>query len=267
MRAVEFEISQIYDTRDRVSDFVVRRPHVEASAERCSRGLPAPPRDLQLGYAETDRQFFDVGRSDMRSVAAICESVGFTPAAGERVLDFGCAAGRLTRWVTDSWPQTVAWGVDIDAPRISWARQHLGSVAKFVMTTKLPHLPFADGFFASIFAFSVFSHVDDLTQCWLLELGRVMRPGGVAVLTIMDEHTIEMMERRYSDHALPQRLAGYRSYYENRDFDMFAITRDSVADVWQRSDYFAEMAQPIFDVIRIVPGFHGWQTGVVLRRA
>lgn len=266
MRAVEFEIDYVYDTRDGVSDFVMRSPQMETSAERCSRGMLVPPRELQLGYAETDRQFLDVGRIDMLSVAAVCENVGFVPKVGDQVLDFGCAAGRLTRWVTDCWPQASAWGVDIDAPRISWARQNLGSVAKFVMSTKLPHLPFGDAFFSSTFAFSVFSHLDDLTQCWLLELARVMRPGGVAVLTIMDEHTIEMMETRYSDHALPVRLAGYRPYYEARDFDMFSITRDSVADVWQRSEYFAEMAKPMFEVAKVVPGFHGWQTGMMLRR-
>lgn len=50
---------------------------------------------------------------------------------------------------------------------------------RFVTTTTLPHLPFADGYFHMIHAGSVFTHIADLAEAWLLEIRRVLaRAGG-----------------------------------------------------------------------------------------
>ncbi|HEY4164321.1 MAG TPA: methyltransferase domain-containing protein [Dongiaceae bacterium] len=263
-RPVEFEIQQVFDSRDFAKDFAIRRSNATEETT-CRLGLSAPPETLRLGYGDGASGYLRQGEDDTKSVRDILSRHGWELPHGGRVLDFGCAAGRLTRWVTSVWPKSEAWGVDIDAERITWARLYLGSVARFSMTTKIPHLPFPDQHFDLAFAFSVFTHIDDLAHAWLLELARVLKPGGAAVVTIMDEHTTKVMTTRYAAHGLPQRLLGYRHYYE-APHEMFVITRDSVPDVWYRGEYFASLAGDAFDVLEMRPEFHGWQTGVAMRK-
>ena len=265
-RPVEFDIQLIHDTREFANDFVVRQKPSRESVASCARGFPAPPEELQLGYGSDSEQYLAGGRNDALAVHSFMSEFGCILSERSRVLDFGCAAGRLTRWITDVWPKAEAWGVDIDAPRITWARQNLSELASFAMTTKIPTLPFSDAFFDLCFAFSVFTHIDDLASMWLLELARTVRNGGTVLVTIMDENTIKQMFERHAEEPLPKRLRDYSEYYQENDFDMFSITRDSVPDVWYRNEYFKKMVQSAFDVIAVRPEFHGWQTGILLRK-
>jgi len=55
--------------------------------------------------------------------------------------------------------------------------------------TALPSLPIQDCFFDVVSAFSVFTHIDDLETAWLMEPKRVLKPGGIAYLTVATDHT------------------------------------------------------------------------------
>lgn len=82
-------------------------------------------------------------------------------------------------------------GVDIAGSPIVWCQQHLQPPFKFVTTTSLPHLPFEDRHFDLVYAGSVFTHIADLADAWLLELRRIVRPGGIVFLTVHDNSFIE----------------------------------------------------------------------------
>ena len=94
------------------------------------------------------------------------------------VLEFGCADGRMIRWLEDWAHDREIWGTDIDASRILWCKQNLGRHFRFATTTIVPHLPFEDRHFGFIYAGSVFTHIDDLADAWIAELRRVLRPAG-----------------------------------------------------------------------------------------
>ena len=71
------------------------------------------------------------------------------------------------------------WGADISAEHILWANRHLRPPFRFVTThDPAAPLPFGDGSFQMIYAGSVFTHIADLADAWLLELRRVLAPGG-----------------------------------------------------------------------------------------
>jgi SAM-dependent methyltransferase len=80
--------------------------------------------------------------------------------------------------------QTCAlYGTDIDDKAIEWCQEKL-DFATFETNGALPPLPFPDGKFDLIYSISIFTHLDEEYQmAWLAELKRVLRPGGIALLT------------------------------------------------------------------------------------
>jgi len=112
---------------------------------------------------------------------------------GDSILDFGCASGRVLRHFLCQTPGFDLWGADINQRNVEWVRRFLDPSIKVFQSSALPHLPLEDRSFALAYAFSVFTHIDEFEIAWLLELRRILRPGGVAYLTVHTEHTWAML--------------------------------------------------------------------------
>jgi SAM-dependent methyltransferase len=106
---------------------------------------------------------------------------------GKRVLDFGCGAGRTLRHFLDEAEQAEFHGCDIDGPSISWLRDHFVPPLHVFESGETPSLPQPDEFFDLVYAFSVFTHLTDHWAGWLLELHRVLKPGGLLFATFLNE--------------------------------------------------------------------------------
>jgi SAM-dependent methyltransferase len=118
-------------------------------------------------------------RSGRAGYDAIASHVPF--AQLESVLDFGCGCGRVTRWWGD-FDGRVA-GSDVSGPAIDWCRANL-PFGRFEQNALAPPLVFEDGSFDLIYALSVFTHLtEDLQLAWRDEVRRVLRPGGLLLLT------------------------------------------------------------------------------------
>jgi SAM-dependent methyltransferase len=92
------------------------------------------------------------------------------------VLDVGCGAGQVVGRLTEAGFQ--AHGVDVSEPNIERAK-------RFSSRCQLydgQHLPFADGFFASVGALNVLEHVEQ-PEHFIPELVRVTEPGGRLVIS------------------------------------------------------------------------------------
>ena len=97
------------------------------------------------------------------------------------MLDFGCSAGRILRFFDKEAADGVeVWGCDIDATSMEWCQRSLmPPLSSRQIDTTQPHLPFPDRHFDSIYAGSVFSHMNELTTAWLLELACLTTQGGI----------------------------------------------------------------------------------------
>jgi SAM-dependent methyltransferase len=166
-------------------DVVVEKPQGRGP------GLPVPPVAFWDGYGFTEEQYLEAGREHTEAMLAILRAAGADPASLDRVLEFGCAGGRMLRWFP-AVEGTERWGVDIRGESIAWCQQHLSPPMLFAANTTLPHLPFEDGYFDLVYCGSVFTHIIDLPDTWMLELRRVTRPGGFLYVTISDKHTVEL---------------------------------------------------------------------------
>ncbi len=141
-------------------------------------GPPLPPRRLMVRVAGTGDAdwFLRGGRAGYDAIAA------HVPLGEiESVLDFGCGCGRVTRWWSDFHGQVS--GSDVSSPAVAWCRENL-PFARFEENALAPPLVFEDEGFDLVYALSVFTHLTgDLQVAWRDELRRVLRPGGLLLLT------------------------------------------------------------------------------------
>ena len=72
-------------------------------------GLPVPPQGLWEGYGNTAEEFLLWGKHNVITMRQILESSGFHIRSGGRVLDFGCASGRMIRWLADIADRCEVW--------------------------------------------------------------------------------------------------------------------------------------------------------------
>ena len=61
--------------------------------------LPVPPRDLWLGYGRTPEEYLASGRRDVESMRTLLSEAGTEWSSCRRILDLGCGAGRMLRWL------------------------------------------------------------------------------------------------------------------------------------------------------------------------
>lgn len=232
-----------------------------------------PPTSLRHYYGFKDGKYhddlyLDSGRKDILSMRKILNGDGFTM-LGERILEFGCSGGRMMRHLEVEATENEVWGVDLHSAAIHWAQIHLSPPFHFFTNTTTPHLPFEDNTFGLIFAGSVWTHIGELDDAWLLEVRRILRPGGRLYITISDENTLEEVKRISPDHPSNQHVA-------ELDEATGMLSKDWVAFVtrttpWlQRAVYRREAwvnrIGKWMDVRITKPNAYGWQTGVLLAK-
>ena len=239
-------------------------PKTPARSEPGKAGLPTPPENLWLGYGRTIEEWLESGKLHVDKMRSLLAESGHSFEPGSCVLELGCAAGRMIRFLDDVAEQGEVWGTDISAEHVLWCKQNLSPPFHFLVTTTTPHLPFADSYFDVIYAGSVFTHIDDLADSWLFELRRVLKPNGRLYVTIHDNDTIRILSEE--KHDLSKTLFCRRDYFENRDFAMFTIGRFMRSQVFYDTEYFVKHLKPFFEVMSVTPAAYGFQTGVLLRK-
>jgi len=157
--------------------------HVEGH----SLPLPAPPD--RFGYPADDAEYLRMGEMDANIFKKqISKHLG--DVENLSILDFGCSVGRVLRHF-DKERVEKRWklnGIDVQALCIEWLRLHFPEDYCVTTGTVMPHLPFEDNSLDIIYGISVFTHIKYLWDMWVLELRRVLKPGGLLLQTIHTEN-------------------------------------------------------------------------------
>jgi SAM-dependent methyltransferase len=254
--------------------WTISKPSDQSELEIGDDGLPVPPQRLWYGFWENSKQYLASGRSHFKAMMNILDASGFLFREKHRILDFGCGAGRIIRCFKDLRFWSEIWGVDIDAERILWCQQHLSPPLKFITTTTYPHLPFEDNYFDVIYAGSVFTHISDLVESWLLELKRILRPDGRCYITIRDNHSIKLILSCPPDHWLyntpmrQQLLALEKErHVSESSFSMFVTSRNpGNTEVFYDIDFLRKNWGCFFRIVSINPEAYGHQTAITLSK-
>jgi len=144
---------------------------------------PLPPLKLKhIAGPSSDSLYLASGLRDAAKVVDIYEAHAGAPTTPISVLDFGCGAGRMMRFISKM-PNYRLTGCDVNGDLAKWCAQNLVGIDT-VLSGMTPPLPFADGDFDMVYSKSVFSHLPESSFCaWIAELARVVKPGGWIALT------------------------------------------------------------------------------------
>jgi SAM-dependent methyltransferase len=220
-------------------------PHVEI---RKSSGWP-PPKELRRGGN------WEVSDVCFRTIKDSLKSCGFNEETFERILDFGCETGRLMQYWQPS--RQEVWGIDLNADAIKWNRENLPPELNFLVSPPHPHLPFVDGYFDFILAYSVFTHIGPEYLFWLLELRRVLSPQGVFYMTILDEHTMYKEDVKLRAISVPR--DDLKEFFK----EDFLIAHTRKLTFFKKENIIQELGK-YFHILDYTPGVFNFQTGIVL---
>lgn len=165
---------------------------------------------------------------------------------GERIFDCGCGLGWTMKVIEELYDCRLA-GIDNDVPRLRTASVEIGPGVQIAAADVL-ELPFADASFDKVILSEVLEHVpDDLAS--LLEVKRVVRPGGLIAITVPNHNypflwdPVNWMRERLKLAPIREGFFGglwtnhQRLYYREQIVDLVERADLAVEDVRQFVHY------------------------------
>ena len=231
-----------------------------------SENFPCPTGSF-LKYGHDEEKFLETGKRDAQTLMTALDAVGCSLPPVGNVLEFGCANGRVMRWLSEWACNAEFWGVDVDSDLVFWCHENLSPPFHFAVSTTAPGLFFEDHFFSLVYCYSVFTHIDDLFLSWICELRRIIKPGGFLFATIIDEHAEERQNERNRTLKTVRQSAAAHQQFRAQQGDFVTVGRGLRSLVTMRRDYAVEIFSPGFEVVSIVENTMGTiQTALVMKR-
>jgi ubiquinone/menaquinone biosynthesis C-methylase UbiE len=226
--------------------------------------IPPPTLRFRVHGALDEASFLQVGEDTAASITSYLERVG-VKLQDLDVLDFACGPGRVAIEFKKLASTCRLYGSDIDGEAIGWAQTHLASVGEFAVNSRLPPTRYSSSSFDVIYAISLFTHVDEVTQfAWLEEFSRIAKPGSTVLATVHGELTYENCfpsERK--------QLREHGFFYRIDRKGKFKLDQlpDSYQTTFHTRDYVMRHWSKWFEVIEYIEaGLQGHQDVVILKR-
>lgn len=224
-----------------------------------------------------------MGLGDLMLIKEIADDAGVPLQSGARFFDFGCASGRVLRQFIFQADEIDAYGCDIGQNNVRWIRKYLPPKASAFQNTILPSLPIPDDFMDFIYAGSVFTHIGDFEEAWLLELRRILRPNGVAFVTVHTDRTWAQLAN--PKHFLTRYLVDYPHRCEERPDiaitdnlfqspmpeERITLANTTMAignlNMFHSEAYIRQHWGKLFHIDKVLNKMHGsHQDGIILRK-
>ncbi|MCA8389265.1 class I SAM-dependent methyltransferase [Burkholderia multivorans] len=229
---------------------------------------PIPTTEQREGYYGPNH--FNYWASGLRDYCQLLEWAEPHQIQTRTLLDIGCATGRFIRHATIDFEEVI--GCDINRRHVDWVGRHLDSNIKVFQNTSIPALPLPDASVDVITAFSVFTHVECFDTTWLMELRRILRPGGIAWLTIHGDRTWRDIQPTWPLHAALTSHPDYPKYQDCRELPEDRLVfrwhaeRSYSANIFYRYEYVKKIWGRILSVKDIFPALPFFQDVVVLQK-
>lgn len=249
--------------------------------DRRLRGLVSPvaPKRLRAKTAAPEEEIFLwTGFIDLANFFAVFERVaGQHP---QRILDFGCGCGRLTRYL-DMMDGISAHAVDVNPKLARWCQNNLKRV-RTLQNAPDPAMPIETASLDFVYALSIFTHFSrERTDAWRAEMARVLQPGGILLLTTHGTTALDIIatsavhqgmfslnsaeaqslkQRLTTEHYIYLPYDGATVQFANAgaDYGNSFVDADFLKQNWNDTN---------FEFVEHIPGgLRGWQDIVVLRR-
>lgn len=233
--------------------------------------MPIPAtEDRENYYDDRHLEYWLSGHVDWRKMEPYLSNVNNCP----KYFDFGGSTGRVSRHATLD-PRREVWLCDINVNWITWIDTFFNRPIRSFQNRIQPSLPIEDNYFDLVSAFSVFTHLDHDEMAWLLELRRIVRPGGYLYLTVLDESVwdrlkdpawewlLKSLSRGKNDDFLTERC---KSPLTERLVLEYSSAEAYNINTFLPRNYLEKKWGPIFSDIQFFNDHHNYQTVVVLKR-
>jgi SAM-dependent methyltransferase len=147
--------------------------------------------DNRIGYRDpqSEARFWARGVDDLDSLLG---ALDIEVQATDRVVEIGCGVGRLTRVLSER--ATSVKALDVSAEMLQQARGHNEALAnvEWVHGDGVSLAGIADGDADLVVSHVVFQHIPDpqITLGYVREIGRVLKPGGLAGFQLSNDKSI-----------------------------------------------------------------------------
>ena len=238
----------------------------------------AMDRDRSPLPTEADRELYygpnhyNYWASGMRDWMQILEWVRARGIKIDSVLDIGCASGRVLRHMHYQAGLKQVIGCDINRLHVDWVMRHLPSEITIFQNNSLPSLPLPSESIDLVTAFSVFTHIESFDTAWLMELRRILKPGGIAWLTVHAERTWNEVApgwplydalKAHPDYAAMRKLPGLPS---DRVVFRWRSDRSYSSNIFYRNAYIEQTWGRFLTFEGMFPALPHFQDVVVLRK-
>jgi len=138
---------------------------------------------------------------------------------------------------------------------------------QFAVTSTEPHLPFSDGYFTFVYAGSVFTHMNDLSVAWLLELRRVLKPGGRAYLTFNDTVSAAVVTKKYSGSYDQLKLQAVTTALGRtlEEVNFLCIDQPPYSSIFYNRDFLKARLGRLFQLKGVYDEAFGWQSAYLVQ--
>ncbi|CAB4567424.1 MAG: methyltransferase domain-containing protein [Actinobacteria bacterium] len=236
------------------------------------RTSPRVPTDeFRFGYSLGDESvYLEWGAYDHGLILNEIKRAGIMK-DGLSILDFGCSSGRVLRHF-EAQVNKNGWrviGCDIQARAIESMRaDNWPDGFEFFTSTTLPHLPFEDSSIDVIYSFSVFTHTKYLWDAWLLELKRVLKPGGIMMHTVHLEDAWKFYNKNRNEKWVQDSQVPEVYNVAEMNVDFLFDGDASVSQVFWKREILENYWSRYFDSIEILPPADrfSFQNIVILRK-
>lgn len=247
----------------------------EACMARDTLPLPALE-DREYYHPGRELDYWLSGLRDYYRVRQELDNIGKPLQQDQCLFELGAASGRALRHFACQSDATLRLScADLNANHVEWVSKYLPPDIAAFQTSALPHLPLEDHSQDVVTAFSVFTHIDEYETAWLMEIKRVLRPGGVAYLTYQSDRTWHSL---HEGHFLYQHLKNNQSKLGGGEITpmifeqpmpqekvVFRFMDTNVYNtvVFHADSFIRARWGRLFSSIKIVPGAHEFQDVVL----
>jgi SAM-dependent methyltransferase len=236
-----------------------------------SDDMPIPATaDRERYYDDRHMEYWLSGYGDYAKIRPFLAAAN----GRSRYLDFGGATGRVARHVARD-ELVEVWLCDINANYIVWLDRFFNRPIRAFQNRISPALPFEDRYFDFVSAFSVFTHLNNDEIPWLLELRRIVRPGGHLYLSVLDENVWDRLKDPAWGWLLKSLAAGKNDAalaklalapLDGRVVLEYSDVEAYNANTFLPRSYIRKKWGPLFGSVNFIDDHHNFQTVVVLAR-
>ena len=225
--------------------------------------------DRELYYGPNHFNYWASGIRDWLQIREWTDKRGIEI---KSIFDLGCASGRLLRHVACQTDVKEIYGADINRLHIEWINRYLPRSISAFQTTSVPYIPLPSASVDLVTAFSVFTHIECFDTSWLMEIRRILKPGGVAWLTVHGDRTWQELKPEWplfgalDVHPDFQPLRGKSELSQDRTVFRTFANQSYSSNVFYRDEYLRRTWGRYLDFVDVLAARPPFQDVVVLRR-